>query len=405
MKTTKNTTKKQTAATAILGAMATDAKAKASTVVPESAQVTEGAPGAGGSKPKAKAKAKDDKAKFGRFNQPVPCRSCGKLTTWSEANGNCGLDLCQACYDDATLENAHFDGYHTADRDGFAADCKHCVAEAKAAQPDALAALTTADLKQELAKLEAPKAKGRKSKAVKLASPEVVEAYNKAAEGGFEPADVKPSAETLGTAKALFNEIEKLVAGAGSQVVKLPVEALADESAAKAAMVAKGYSAAEADYAIAQAATEAGYDKLADGFIGTKVEGEKTAAEAAQEVTEVKTKKKAVKKAAKAETAKAPKPEPSKELKVRLYGKGEFYFGKLASERIGSFPHIAVTVEGKKITLTPTKSAKDSIPVGACHAAKVLRAAKVLADTGWSKETQDLVAQPVGEAGFVLEVR
>jgi hypothetical protein len=270
MKTTKNTTKKQTAATAILGAMATDAKAKASTgkaltyaqalalkaatVVPESAQVTEGAPGAGGSKPKAKAKVK---------TQPT----------------------------------------------------------------------------------------------------------------------------VQATAKALFNEIENLVAGAGPLVVKLPVEAFADESAAKLAQVEELPTATPAQ------------------LMG-EVEGEKTAAAAAQEVKEVKTKKKAVKKAAKAEkVAKAPKPEPSKELKVRLYGKGEFYFGKLASERIGSFPHIAVTVEGKKITLTPTKSAKDSIPVGACHAAKVLRAAKALADTGWSKETQDLVAQPVGEAGFLLEVR
>jgi hypothetical protein len=52
------------------------------------------------------------RATFSRFNQPVPCHSCGKPTTWSEANGYCGLGLCKACFEQATMDNAHYDGYH-----------------------------------------------------------------------------------------------------------------------------------------------------------------------------------------------------------------------------------------------------------------------------------------------------
>lgn len=63
------------------------------------------------------------RAKFTRFLQPVTCHSCGKRTTWSDANGNIGLDLCKDCFDAATLENAHFDGYHEGAPD---AACKHC---------------------------------------------------------------------------------------------------------------------------------------------------------------------------------------------------------------------------------------------------------------------------------------
>jgi len=52
------------------------------------------------------------RANFSRFNQPVACHSCGKATTWSEANGYCGLGLCRACFEQATMDNAHYDGYH-----------------------------------------------------------------------------------------------------------------------------------------------------------------------------------------------------------------------------------------------------------------------------------------------------
>jgi hypothetical protein len=92
-------------------------------------------------------------------------------------------------------------------------------------------------------------------------------------------------------------------------------------------------------------------------------------------------------------------------LRVRLYAKGEFYFGKQVALRIGNLPNMLVEVKGKMVTLTPTKSTKDALTIGKCHANPVLRAAKVLAETGWSKETQDLVAKPVGEAGFKVEVR
>lgn len=92
-------------------------------------------------------------------------------------------------------------------------------------------------------------------------------------------------------------------------------------------------------------------------------------------------------------------------LKIRLYAKGEFYFGKLAAARINGLPCIAVEAKGKTITLTPTKSAKDSMKVMFCHANPVLRVAKLLAETGWSKQTQDLVAKPVGENAMAVEIR
>lgn len=66
------------------------------------------------------------RANFSRFNQPKPCGICGKSTTWSEANGNIGLDLCRACYEAATLDNEHYDGYHETPN----ADCRLCRQEA-----------------------------------------------------------------------------------------------------------------------------------------------------------------------------------------------------------------------------------------------------------------------------------
>jgi hypothetical protein len=115
-----------------------------------------------------------------------------------------------------------------------------------------------------------------------------------------------------------------------------------------------------------------------------------------------------------AATPEAAKPEAKKKavekkpadtsLKIRLYAKGEFYFGKNAAARVNGLPYIAVAVKGKTVTLTPTKSEKDAVKVMFCHASPVLRVAKLLADTGWNKQTQDLVAKPVGEAGFTFEI-
>lgn len=63
------------------------------------------------------------KQKFSRFNQPIACRMCGKSTTWSEVNGNSGLELCRACFEKATLENEHYDGYHEQPH----ANCQLCI--------------------------------------------------------------------------------------------------------------------------------------------------------------------------------------------------------------------------------------------------------------------------------------
>ena len=68
------------------------------------------------------------RARFSRFNQPVACHMCGKRTTWSEANGNGGLDLCRSCFEKASIENEHYDGYHA---DTPNAGCPLCRKEAK----------------------------------------------------------------------------------------------------------------------------------------------------------------------------------------------------------------------------------------------------------------------------------
>jgi hypothetical protein len=95
----------------------------------------------------AQAKAKPSKAKalkFSRHNQPVACRSCGKKTTFSEVNGNVGLDLCQKCFDAAGAENERLDGH------AKVAD----VAPVVAAKGPKAEALTT--LKARLAKAKTP---------------------------------------------------------------------------------------------------------------------------------------------------------------------------------------------------------------------------------------------------------
>ena len=66
---------------------------------------------------------------------------------------------------------------------------------------------------------------------------------------------------------------------------------------------------------------------------------------------------------------------------------------------------MAFEATGKTVTLTPTKSEKGTTKIGFCHASPVLRAAKLLKETGWSGKTQDLVAKPVGAAAFQVEVK
>jgi hypothetical protein len=61
-------------------------------------------------------------ANFSRFNQPQKCHACGKLSTWSEANGYGGLNLCRECFDRATLQNDHFDNGHAEVKAG----CPEC---------------------------------------------------------------------------------------------------------------------------------------------------------------------------------------------------------------------------------------------------------------------------------------
>jgi len=71
------------------------------------------------------------RAQFSRRNQPVKCRICGKLTTWSDVNGNRGLDLCKDCFDRATLDNEHYDGHHEGAPNGSCRLCNSEVAKAR----------------------------------------------------------------------------------------------------------------------------------------------------------------------------------------------------------------------------------------------------------------------------------
>jgi hypothetical protein len=64
--------------------------------------------------------------KFSKFVQPKPCRLCGKRTTWSDVHGYIGLDLCKACFEDATAENDHLDNH-----DEPVVGCRYCAAEKK----------------------------------------------------------------------------------------------------------------------------------------------------------------------------------------------------------------------------------------------------------------------------------
>lgn len=66
------------------------------------------------------------KQNFSRFNQPVACRMCGKSTTWSDANGHAGLALCKDCFEEASLENEHNDGYHVTHKHPA---CPQCAAK------------------------------------------------------------------------------------------------------------------------------------------------------------------------------------------------------------------------------------------------------------------------------------
>ncbi len=104
--------------------------------------------------------------------------------------------------------------------------------------------------------------------------------------------------------------------------------------------------------------------------------------------------------------AKTEKPKADKPMKLRLYAKGEFYFGAKAAARLDGATHVRIEAKGKTVTLTPTKSAKDAHALMTCHAAPVLRVKEVLKGLGFvAFATQDLDVKLVGENGFQFEVR
>jgi hypothetical protein len=91
------------------------------------------------------------------------------------------------------------------------------------------------------------------------------------------------------------------------------------------------------------------------------------------------------------------------QLRIRLYAKGQFYFGKEVADRLADATHMFVEVAGKKVTMTPTKSENGSYPMHTGNG--TLSIAPLLKDTGWSKKTQDLTAEPVGTRGFMVVVK
>jgi len=70
------------------------------------------------------------KARFSRFNQPVKCRACGKMTT-QDVQGCLGLDLCGPCIREAELENEHNDSGHPTPVAGCP-DCRDAAPEPEA---------------------------------------------------------------------------------------------------------------------------------------------------------------------------------------------------------------------------------------------------------------------------------
>ena len=52
------------------------------------------------------------------------CHVCTKVTR--DVSGEGSTELCAECFDEAGLENEHFDGYHDADQEGPNDHCPHC---------------------------------------------------------------------------------------------------------------------------------------------------------------------------------------------------------------------------------------------------------------------------------------
>jgi len=68
-----------------------------------------------------------DNRRFQRGSGVYTCHCCGKQTR-DTGNGEAGLDLCRACYEDATDENYHLDNH---DPEHPEAGCRFCEAEAE----------------------------------------------------------------------------------------------------------------------------------------------------------------------------------------------------------------------------------------------------------------------------------
>jgi len=99
-------------------------------------------------------------------------------------------------------------------------------------------------------------------------------------------------------------------------------------------------------------------------------------------------------------TPKEPKTKAPKELILKVLAKGVLYFPKVATDKLAGLPYVAIEVKGNKLTVTPTKSAKDTLEVR--H--NQVGIAKLLKETAWTKTSQDLPVKMVGDS-MQIEVR
>lgn len=79
---------------------------------------------------------KGQQAAFTTFNQPRDCGVCGRKFADSTRRDS-NESVCPDCFEKAGYENAHNDGHHAVDQEGFQQDCPACQDEAAADQEQA----------------------------------------------------------------------------------------------------------------------------------------------------------------------------------------------------------------------------------------------------------------------------
>lgn len=87
-------------------------------------------------------------ATFTRYNQPRDCQDCGRKFSDSTRRDN-NESICADCYEKAGRVNAHMDGHHAADADGFQEECPSCQEDQHLATGE-IGSATLADREEEM---------------------------------------------------------------------------------------------------------------------------------------------------------------------------------------------------------------------------------------------------------------